>query len=137
MSGRASIIMNLKVSVNNHRRVPHGVVGPAPGGARQADGRSAGRHRHARNAGWGCRMATRRRRRPWRTDQAPGQGKIGPGPPQQAGQKIGAADVGEKADAHLRHTEAIALPGHGKRAVKGDADAAPEHEAVDQGGRLG
>src|SRR5204862_2804636 len=47
-----------------------------------------------------------------RADEAPGQSKIDAGPSEQARQKKGAADVGQKADADLRHAKAIALPRH-------------------------
>ena len=65
-------------------------------------------------------------------DDAAGQRKIEPGPAQHARQEIGAATVGKKPDAHLRHAEAISLSRYAMRTVEANADAAAKSEAVDQ-----
>src|SRR3990170_3288829 len=67
-----------------------------------------------------------------RSDDAPGQSEVESGAAKQTGKEIGAANIGEKADADLRHAEAVALPRHAMRAVKADADAAAETEAIDE-----
>src|SRR5262245_18065307 len=68
-----------------------------------------------------------------RSDDAAGQGKIESGPTEQARKEIRAADIGQEADADLRHAEAVALAGDAMGSVKRNADAAAEHEPVDQG----
>ena len=68
-----------------------------------------------------------------RSDDASGQGKIEAGPAEQPRKEIRAANIGQEPDADLRHAEAVALARHAMGSVKRDADAAAEHEPVDQG----
>src|SRR5262249_59616414 len=64
---------------------------------------------------------------------ASGQSKIDSGPSEQTREKIGAADVGKKTDADLRHAEFVALPGDTMRTMQRDADPSAEHESIDEG----
>ncbi len=51
-------------------------------------------------------------------DAVAGQREIGAGLARQARQRIGRADVGEEADAHLRHGEEAALAGDAVAAMQ-------------------
>ena len=67
-----------------------------------------------------------------RADEPSGQGEVKTGPAEQPRKKIRAADVGQETNTDLRHAEAVPLACHAMRAVKADADAAAQHEAVDE-----
>src|SRR6218665_1261467 len=47
-------------------------------------------------------------------------------------QRVGAADIGKEADAHLGHRESISVARYAMRAVDRDADATAHHDAIDQ-----
>ena len=61
-----------------------------------------------------------------------GERAIGAEFARQARQEPGGADIGEKADAHLRHGELKAVAGDAVRAVHRHADTAAHGDAVDQ-----
>ncbi len=65
-------------------------------------------------------------------DACAGQREIGSHPTHEPREEIGAADVGQKTDAHLRHGEAVAFRRHAVGPEQRDADAAAIDEPVDQ-----
>src|ERR1043165_4936724 len=67
-----------------------------------------------------------------RTDDTPSQREIDSGPPEQARQEIGSANIGQKTDAALRHAETVSLAGGVMVPVQRDAASSTEHESVDE-----
>src|SRR5688572_23242677 len=67
------------------------------------------------------------------SDGSAGEGEVDAGPTEQARKKIGASDIGKKANADLRHRHSIPLTRHAMRAVESYADPAAETKPVDQG----
>ncbi len=65
-------------------------------------------------------------------DARAGQGEICAEAPRQARQEKGRADIGEKADARLRHGEIERLAGNAMRRMNGEAGAAAHDDALGQ-----